>query len=88
MILFIIVCNFLYVGLYSSQKSAMIRILLAAVMKYFWLSISVKYILKGFDIKIPEPVVQAFMLPQLFTATLGVAIVFLLERYFSNVKSR
>ncbi|MGB9813898.1 MAG: hypothetical protein ACPLRZ_08380 [Thermovenabulum sp.] len=90
MIPFIIVGNALYVWLYSSQKNAVIGVPLAAVMKYVWLSISAKYILKGLGIKVLALVVQAFTLPQLITALLGgvigAAVILLLQRYFSKTE--
>ncbi|TYP52466.1 ECF transporter S component [Thermosediminibacter litoriperuensis] len=90
MVPFIMAGNALYVWLYSSQKNAMIGVPLAAVAKYAWLSISVVYILNWFGIRVPAPVVQAFTLPQLFTALLGGAIgltvIFLLQRSFAKEK--
>jgi len=91
MIPFIIVGNALYTWLYYSQKNAVIGIPLAAVVKYMWLSISAKYILKGLGIKVPPMVVQAFTLPQLITALLGgvigMALILLLQRYFANTEN-
>ncbi|ADL07046.1 ECF transporter S component [Thermosediminibacter oceani] len=90
MVPFIMAGNALYVWLYSSQKNAVIGVLLAAVAKYAWLSISVIYILKWFGVRVPPPVVQAFTLPQLFTALLGgaigVTLIFLLQRSFAKAK--
>ncbi|MCG0276718.1 MAG: ECF transporter S component [Thermosediminibacteraceae bacterium] len=90
MVPFIMAGNALYVLLYSLQKNPIIGVVLAAVAKYAWLSISVLYILKWFGIQPPPPIVQAFTLPQLFTALLGgaigVAVIFLLQRSFVKEK--
>ncbi|KXG77710.1 hypothetical protein AN618_09080 [Fervidicola ferrireducens] len=90
MVPFIMAGNALYVYLYSTQRNAILRIALPSLAKYAWLSVSVLYILKGFGIKVPPPVVKTFTLPQLITAligaAIGIAVTSVLWRSFSNEK--
>jgi len=87
MVPFIMAGNALYVYLYSTQKNAVLKIALPSVAKYAWLSASVLYILNWFGVKVPQPVVQAFTLPQLITAligaTIGIAVTSLLSKKVS-----
>ncbi|MCF6095511.1 ECF transporter S component [Thermovorax subterraneus] len=74
MVPFIMVGNALYVWLFSIQKNTVLKIALPSLAKYAWLSISAVYILKWVGVKVPQPVIQAFTLPQLMTASIGATI--------------
>ncbi|MGE5560833.1 MAG: ECF transporter S component [Chloroflexota bacterium] len=43
----------------------------AAVVKFLWLTLSVKYIAALFNVKVPPKAVATFQLPQLYTALAG-----------------
>lgn len=88
---FIMVGNGLYVWLYSCIKNKIIGFIAGSLVKFLWLSASVKYVLQWFGIKVPVKIVQAFTLPQLFTAVvggiIGITIVTILNAYFKKSRS-
>jgi len=87
---FIMIGNGLYVVLFSIQKNKLIGMIIGSLVKFIWLSLSVKYILQLFNVKVPLKIIQAFTTPQLITAliggTLGIIVIALLENYFKKAK--
>ncbi|QSZ27729.1 ECF transporter S component [Aceticella autotrophica] len=90
MIPFIMIGNALYVLLYSLIKNKIVSMIIGSIVKFLWLSISVKYLLNLFNVKVPLKIVQAFTLPQLITALTGgiIALIFisLMNNYFAKAK--
>lgn len=83
---FIMIGNAIYVYFFLLIKNNIIGMIIGAIIKFLWLALSVKYLLQWFNIKVQLKIIQAFTLPQLFTAIIGGIIglffIYILKNYF------
>ncbi|WAM36949.1 ECF transporter S component [Caldicellulosiruptor acetigenus] len=88
---FIMIGNILYVIFYSFLKQKVIGIIIGSIIKFLWLAVSVKYILRWFGVKVPTKIIQMFTLPQLATALIGgiigIVIVKVLDNYLKKART-
>lgn len=73
--------SFIVVFLLFARLTVLLRVALAAVIKYMVFFVALHYIFVLLDIALPEPLLAAFGLVQLFTALLGGVVAVVVCRY-------
>ncbi len=62
-----------------------IGVIVAALLKFAFLAISIRYFVTYFIEKVPPKMVTAFTIPQLYTALIGGFLAIVIVKYLSNV---
>jgi predicted membrane protein len=67
-----------------SKYGEIIGVIVAALLKFAFLAISIRYLVTFFIEKVPPKIVVAFTLPQLYTALIGGLLAIVIVKYLSS----